>query len=103
MIKKIPALSIPPLTYQLLLFVKNSSNLSKDLLSTINHFFSTRLSPEDREGGRSNIDLDSIELVADDNNTADELLQAKVANGFLINHTKQDPALNNLPLTINLH
>ena len=89
MIKKIPAGSIPPLIFQLLNFVKHSSSLSRQLLSHINHFFSTKLTPEDRDrevGGDKtcNMDLDSIELVADDNTVA-ELLAAETTVVYHIN------------------
>ena len=74
--KKLPASSIPPLVLQLLQFLKDSQPLSRQLLATINEFFSSRLTPEDRDGAASNVDLDSIELVSDDG-TKEELMQAE--------------------------
>ena len=85
MFKKIPASSIPPLIFQLLKYVKNNQSLSKDLLKTINNYFSTKLSPEDRDGTVSNVDLDSIELVSPGENTVAELLQAESTVVFHIN------------------
>ena len=77
-LRRIPATSIPPLVLQLLQFVKNNQSLSRELLNIINEFFSTRLSPGDRDGSDTNLNLDSIEMVGeDDSREREELTQAE--------------------------
>ena len=75
-LRVLPAPSIPPLVLQLLQFVKHSQSLSRELLNIINEFFSTKLSPGEREGSVTNTDLDSIERVGEEG-SRDELMQAE--------------------------
>ena len=77
-LRKLPATAIPPLVLQLLQFVKYNQSLSRELLNIINEFFSTRLSPGDRDGSVTNLNLDSIEMVGeDDSREREELTQAE--------------------------
>ena len=75
-LRVLPASSIPPLVLQLLQFVKHSQSLARELLNIINEFFSTKLSPGDRDGTVTNLDLDSIEMVGEEG-SREELMQAE--------------------------
>ena len=90
MLKTIPPESIPPLVLQLLEFSKTSSHFSRTLLDTVNARFSSRLSPEEREGGERNLDLDSLELTSD--SSKDQLIQAE---STVIFHLSQASKVNN--------
>ena len=90
MLKTIPPESIPPLVLQLLEFSKTSSQFSRTLLDTVNARFSSKLSPEEREGGERNLNLDSLELTT--NLSQEQLIQAE---GTVIYHLSQASKVNN--------
>ena len=90
MLKRLQASSIPPLVFQLLHFVKQNSELSKELLKTLNELFASKISPEEREGGSSNVDLDSIEIVSNESGTVEELMQAECMVIYHINQAAKN-------------
>ena len=90
MLKTIPPESIPPLVLQLLEFSKTSSQFSRTLLDTVSARFSSQLSPEEREGGERNLDLDSLELTTE--YSQEQLIQAE---GTVIFHLSQASKVNN--------
>ena len=90
MLKTIPPESIPPLVLQLLEFSKTSSQFSRTLLDTVSARFSSQLSPEEREGGERNLDLDSLELTTE--YSQEQLIQAE---GTVIFHLCQASKVNN--------
>merc|ERR1719369_2377836 len=81
---KLPAQSIPPLVFQMLQLSKDNASLSNMLVSSINDFFSTKLSLEDRQD-KTNMDIESLDIISEDH-TVEELQQAE---GTVVFHLTQ--------------
>jgi len=80
----LPAHSIPPLVFQMLQLAKDSASLSNMLVNTVNEFFSTKLSLEDRQS-KTNMDIESLDLISEDH-SVEELQQAE---GTVVFHLTQ--------------
>ena len=81
---RLPAQSIPPLVFQMLQLAKGSASLSNMLVNTINEFFSTKLSLEDRQN-KTNMDIESLDIISEDH-SVEELQQAE---GTVVFHLTQ--------------
>jgi len=83
-IAQLHAQSLPPLVFQMLHLAKESSVLSNMLVNSLNEFFSTKLSLEDRQN-KTNMDIESLDIISEDH-TVEELQEAE---GTVIFHLTQ--------------
>ena len=81
----LPPQSIPPLVFQMLILVKESSILSQTLVIAVNDYFSSKLSLEDRlEKTNVNMDIESLNII--ENNSFEEVQQSE---GTVVFHFSQ--------------